>query len=69
MFRLLCFSVGFAALLAAQHHMQHSAEEYAKVLDDPERVLMEVARGPSQVSMQQLAEIQQRIESRKSKKD
>ena len=37
MFRLLCVSVGFATLLAAQHHMQHSAEEYAKVLDDPER--------------------------------
>src|SRR5260221_6963528 len=37
MFRLFCVGVGFVALLAAQHHMQHSAEEYAKVLDDPER--------------------------------
>ena len=39
MFRLFGVSVAFAALLAAQQHthMQHSAEEYAKVLDDPER--------------------------------
>jgi arsenite methyltransferase len=39
MLRLLCVSVGFAMLLTAQQHthMQHSAEEYAKVLDDPER--------------------------------
>jgi hypothetical protein len=35
----------------------------ADVLDDLERVLVEVARGPSQVSMQQLADIQQRIEA------
>jgi hypothetical protein len=35
----------------------------AGVLDDLERVLVEIARGPSQLSMQQLADIQQRIES------
>ena len=35
----------------------------ADLLDELERVLVEVARGPSQVSMQQLAEIQQRIEA------
>jgi hypothetical protein len=35
----------------------------ADLLDDLERVLVEVANGPSQVSMQQLAAIQQRIEA------
>ncbi len=35
----------------------------ADLLGDLERVLVEVARGPSQVSIQQLADIQQRIES------
>jgi putative zinc finger protein len=35
----------------------------ADVLDDLERVLVEVARGPSQVSVRQLADIQQRIEA------
>ena len=35
----------------------------AGLLDELERVLVEVARGPSTVSMQQLADIQQRIES------
>jgi len=35
----------------------------ADLLDDLERVLVEVARGPSQVSVQQLADIQQRIEA------
>jgi hypothetical protein len=35
----------------------------ADVLDELERVLVEVARGPSRVSMRQLANIQQRIES------
>jgi len=34
----------------------------ADLLDELERVLVEVARGPSQISMRQLAEIQQRIE-------
>jgi anti-sigma factor RsiW len=36
----------------------------ATLLDELERVLVEVARGPSTVSMRQLADIQQRIESR-----
>jgi hypothetical protein len=35
----------------------------AGLLDELERVLVEVARGPSTVSMEQLADIQQRIES------
>lgn len=35
----------------------------ADLLDDLERVLVEVANGPSQVSMQELAAIQQRIEA------
>jgi hypothetical protein len=35
----------------------------AGLLDELERVLVEVARGPSTMSMQQLADIQQRIES------
>ena len=35
----------------------------ADVLDDLERVLVEIARGPSQLSIQQLADIQQRIQS------
>jgi hypothetical protein len=39
MFRLICTGAAFATVLAAQQHthLQHSAEEYAKVLDDPER--------------------------------
>jgi arsenite methyltransferase len=37
MFRLICAGAALATLLAAQHHVPHSAEEYAKVLDDPER--------------------------------
>ena len=35
----------------------------AGLLDELERVLVEVARGPSTMSMEQLADIQQRIES------
>ena len=35
----------------------------AGLLDELERVLVEVARGPSTMTMQQLADIQQRIES------
>jgi len=35
----------------------------ATVLDDLERVLIEIARGPSEVSSVQLAELQQQIES------
>jgi hypothetical protein len=35
----------------------------AEVLDDLERVLVEVARGPSRLSIQQLAAIQQQIEA------
>jgi len=35
----------------------------ADLLDDLERVLVEVANGPSEVSMQELAAIQQRIEA------
>jgi hypothetical protein len=38
-------------------------DNVAEVLDELERVLVEVARGPSQVSMQQLAALQQRIEA------
>jgi hypothetical protein len=44
----------------AQHMGQQNV---ASLLDELERVLVEVARGPSTVSMRQLADIQQRIES------
>jgi hypothetical protein len=44
----------------AQHMGQ---ENVATLLDELERVLVEVARGPSTVSIQQLADMQQRIES------
>jgi anti-sigma factor RsiW len=49
--------------LYRQTAVQLGQANVADVLDDLERVLVEVARGPSQVSMQQLAEIQQRIEA------
>jgi Putative zinc-finger len=49
--------------LYRQTAVQLGQTNVASVLDDLERVLVEVARGPSQVSMQQLAEIQQRIEA------
>lgn len=48
--------------LYRQTAVQLGETNVAGVLDDLERVLVEVARGPSQVSMDQLAEIQQRIE-------
>jgi hypothetical protein len=49
--------------LYRQTAAQMGQTNVADLLDDLERVLVEVARGPSQVSMRQLAEIQQRIES------
>jgi anti-sigma factor RsiW len=49
--------------LYRQTAVQLGQANVADVLDELERVLVEVARGPSQVSMQQLAEIQQRIEA------
>jgi hypothetical protein len=49
--------------LYRQTAVQLGETNVAGVLDDLERVLVEVARGPSQVSMDQLAEIQQRIEA------
>jgi hypothetical protein len=49
--------------LYRQTAAQMGQTNVADLLDDLERVLVEVARGPSQVSMGQLAEIQQRIES------
>ena len=49
--------------LYRQTAVQLGQANVADLLDDLERVLVEVARGPSQVSMQQLAEIQQRIEA------
>lgn len=49
--------------LYRQTAVQLGQTNVAGVLDDLERVLVEVARGPSQVSMRQLAEIQQRIEA------
>ena len=49
--------------LYRQTAVQLGQANVADVLDDLERVLVEVARGPSQVSMEQLAEIQQRIEA------
>ena len=55
-------------LVASNRLYRHTAQQMgqasvAGVLDELERVLVEVARGPSTVSMQQLADIQQRIES------
>ena len=55
-------------LLASNRLYRQTAEEIgqtniAMVLDDLERVLVEVARGPSDVSMRELADIQQRIEA------
>jgi hypothetical protein len=49
--------------LYRQTAVQMGQTNVADLLGDLERVLVEVARGPSQVSMRQLAEIQQRIES------
>ena len=49
--------------LYRQTAQQMGHENVATLLDDLERVLVEVARGPSTVSMRQLADIQQRIES------
>jgi hypothetical protein len=49
--------------LYRQTAAQMGQTNVADLLDDLERVLVEVARGPSQESMRQLAEIQQRIES------
>ena len=49
--------------LYRQTAQQMGHENVAGLLDELERVLVEVARGPSTVSMRQLADIQQRIES------
>ena len=49
--------------LYRQTAQQMGQTNVAGVLDELERVLVEVARGPSTVSMQQLAALQQRIES------
>jgi hypothetical protein len=49
--------------LYRQTAVQLGQTRVAGLLDDLERVLVEVARGPSQVSMAQLAEIQQRIDA------
>jgi hypothetical protein len=49
--------------LYRQTAQQMGQTNVAGILDELERVLVEVARGPSTVSMQQLADIQQRIES------
>jgi hypothetical protein len=55
-------------LLASNRLYRQTAQQMgqtnvAGILDELERVLVELARGPSTVSMQQLADIQQRIES------
>ena len=55
-------------LLASNRLYRQTAQQMGRtnvagILDELERVLVEVARGPSTVSMQQLADIQQRIES------
>lgn len=55
-------------LVASNRLYRHTAQQMgqdtvAGLLDDLERVLVEVARGPSTVSMRQLTDIQQRIES------
>ena len=49
--------------LYRQTAQQMGQANVAGLLDELERVLVEVARGPSTVSMEQLADIQQRIES------
>lgn len=49
--------------LYRQTAVQLGQTNVADVLDDLERVLVEVARGPSEISMAQLTEIQQRIEA------
>ena len=49
--------------LYRQTAVQMGQTNVASVLDDLERVLVEVARGPSEISMQQLAELQRRIEA------
>lgn len=49
--------------LYRQTAQQMGQADVAGLLDELERVLVEVARGPSTVSMQQLADIQQRIEA------
>ena len=49
--------------LYRQTAQQMGQENVAGLLDELERVLVEVARGPSTVSMQQLTDIQQRIEA------
>jgi anti-sigma factor RsiW len=49
--------------LYRQTAVQMGQTNVASVLDDLERVLVEVARGPSEMSMQQLAELQRRIEA------
>jgi hypothetical protein len=49
--------------LYRQTARQMGQENVAGLLDELERVLVEVARGPSTVSMRQLADIQQRIEA------
>jgi anti-sigma factor RsiW len=49
--------------LYRQTAQQMGQENVAGLLDELERVLVEVARGPSTVSMQQLGDIQQRIEA------
>jgi len=49
--------------LYRQTAVQMGDTRVADVLGDLERVLVEIARGPSQLSMQQLADIQQRIQS------
>jgi hypothetical protein len=49
--------------LYRQTAQQMGHANVAGLLDELERVLVEVARGPSTVSMEQLADIQQRIES------
>jgi hypothetical protein len=49
--------------LYRQTAVQLGQANVADLLDDLERVLVEVARGPSEVSMRQLAELQQRIEA------
>ena len=55
-------------LLASNRLYRQTAQQMgqanvAGVLDELERVLVELARGPSTVSMEQLTDIQQRIES------
>jgi predicted anti-sigma-YlaC factor YlaD len=49
--------------LYRQTALQMGQQNVAGLLDELERVLVEVAHGPSTVSMRQLADIQQRIES------